>query len=172
MLKKSIIGLVILALAMPAFAGDDVETKIEACTWPVVFKFMPVCDQVKVVMNVGYYVKIINCKKLKIQMEQIAINEYKGCTDFEIECNFDLELGATIEPTAAGLEVQPDKGKWSAWIDGNNFVDATMGGSPEKRTVCAQVKEAKIINADPNKELHVAQVTILVRPTATAYPCP
>lgn len=170
MLKKSIIGLVILALAMPAFAGDDVETKVEACTWPVIFKFMPVCENVKVVMNVGYYVKIKDCKKLKIKLAQESISSYKGCTDFFIECNFDLELGATIEPTPAGEDVQSDKGKWSAWIDGDNFVDATLGGPAEKRTVCAQVKDAKIVNADPNKELHVANVTILVRPTATACP--
>jgi hypothetical protein len=171
MLKKSIIGLAVLALAMPAFAGDDIETKIESCAWPCVFKFMPVCETVKVVMNVGYYVKIIKCKKLKIVLGQDAIDKYSGCTDFEIECNFDLELGASVHPTSVGLSIAP-KDKWSAWIEGNNFVDATMGGGTEKRTICVKVKDAKIINADPNKELHVADAWILVRPTASPTPCP
>jgi len=164
MLKKSIIGLILLALAMPAFAGDTIDYKWERGTWPVVFKFMPSCDRVKVVMNVGYFVSIKDCKKLKIKLGQDSISQYSGCVDFEIKCNFDLELGAGIKPTEAGLDIQSDTGKWSAWIDGNNFVDATT--SWVKRKVCAKVKDASIVNADPNKELHVATVTIYVRPTA------
>lgn len=171
MLKKSIIGLVVLALAMPAFAGDDIETKIESCAWPCTFKFMPVCKTVKVVMNVGYYVKIIKCKKLKIVLGQDAIDKYSGCTDFNIESNFDLELGASVHPTKVGLEIAP-AGKWSAWIEGDNFLDATMGGDAQKRTACVAVKDAKIINADPNKELYVADCWIMVRPVAQPTPCP
>ena len=165
MLKKSIIGLVLLALAMPAFAGDDIETKWEKGTWPVFYKFMPACDKVKVIMNVGYYTKIKNCKVLKITLNQTSISEYQGCTDFEIMSNFDLELGATIVPTSDGATLG---GSWSAWIDGDNFVDATT--SWVKRKVCAKGKDLAIINADPNKELHVATVTIVVRPTAQPSP--
>lgn len=168
MLKKSIIGLILLALAMPAFAGDTKDYKWEKGTWPVVFKFMPACDRIKVVMNVGYYVSIKNCTGLKIKLNQEGIHQYKGCTDFEVKCNFDLELGAQVYPTAAGLEIQSNLGKWSAWIDGDNFVDATT--SWEKRKVCVRVKDAAILNADPTKELKVAMVTIFVRPTAQPSP--
>lgn len=168
MLKKSIIGLILLALAMPAFAGDTLDYKWEKGTWPVVFKFMPACDKIKVVMNVGYYVSILDCKKLKITLGQEGIHQYKGCTDFKVKCNFDLELGAQVYPTAAGLEIQSNLGKWSAWIDGDQFVEATT--SWEKRKVCVRVKDAGIGNADPNKDLTVAYVTIYVRPTAQPSP--
>jgi len=168
MLKKSIIGLILLALAMPAFAGDTISYKWEKGTWPVVFKFMPSCDRVKVIMNVGYYVSILDCKKLKIKLNQESISKYYGCTDFKIKCNFDLELGSSVYPTAAGLELQSNLGKWSTWIDGDNFVDATTSWA--KRRVCVRVKDVGILNADPNKELHVANVHIMVRPTAQPSP--
>ena len=164
MLKKSIIGLLLLAIAMPAFAGDDVEKKIEVGKWPVIYKMEAVCDTVKVVMNLGYYVKIEKCKKLKITLDQKSIKEYQGCTDFNIKSNFDLELGATVQPNATGLLIAPAS-KWSAWIDGNNYLLATE--SYKKRTICVKVKDAAIIKADPKKDLTVAYATILVRPIAT-----
>lgn len=164
MLKKSIIGLLLLALAMPAFAGDDVEKKVEVDAWPVVYKWLPACKTVKVIMNVGYYVKIQKCKKLKIKLAQKSVEEYEGCTDFGIMSNFDLELGAEIHPTAAGLNLS-SAGNWSAWITGEHFL--APSDSYKKRTVCAKVKKTKLIKADPNKEMHVANVWILIRPTAT-----
>ena len=163
MLKKSIIGLLLLAIAMPAFAGDDIEKKVEVNAWPVVYKFLPVCDTVNVVMNLGYYVWIEDCKKLKIKLAQKNIKEYQGCTDFMIKSNFDLELGADVTPTATGLQIAPAS-KWSAWIDGDNFLNATT--TAKKRTICVKVKDAKIINASPDKELTVAWARILVRPIA------
>jgi len=164
MLKKSIIGLLLLAIAMPAFAGDDVEKKIEVGSWPVVYKMEAVCDTVKVVMNLGYYVKIEKCKKLKIVLDQKSVAEYQGCTDFKIKSNFDLELGATVAPTETGLKIA-SAGNWSAWIEGDNFLPPSTDYA--KRTICVKVKKAALINASPNKELTVAYATILVRPIAT-----
>ena len=165
MLKKSIIGLLLLAFAMPAFAGDEVEKKVQVGDWPVVYKWLPACKTVKVIMNVGYYVKIEKCKKYKIKFTQKSIKEYEGCVEFKIMSNFDLELGASIHPTDAGKQIQGNLGKWSAWISGEHFLAPST--SYKKRTVCAKVKDAKIINADPNKELHVANVWILIKPTAS-----
>jgi len=165
MLKKSIIGLLLLAIAMPAFAGGDVEKKVLVGDWPVVYKYVPVCQNIKVIMNVGYYVKIQKCKELKLKLVQKSIKEYEGCKDFNIMSNFDLELGAEMHPNAAGDTVAGSKGKWSAWITGSNFLAPST--SYKKRTVCVKLKDAAIINADPNKELNVGNVWIYVRPTAT-----
>lgn len=162
MLKKSIFGLLLLAIAMPAFAGGDVEKKVEAYTWPVIYKYLPVCKDIKVVMNVGYYVKIEKCKELKLKLVQKSVKEYEGCKDFNIKSNFDVELGAEMHPNAAGLSIAP-AGKWSAWITGSNFISAST--SYVKQTVCVKVKDAAIINADPNKELDVGRVWIYVRPS-------
>jgi len=166
MLKKSIIGLLLLAIAMPAFAGDDVEKKVFVTDWPVAYKFVPVCETVKVVMKIGFYVKIQKCKKLKIVLGQDSARQYSGCVEFGIMSNFDLELGASIHPTDKGKALQSNLGKWSAWIDGTNFLAPTT--SYKKRKVCAKVKEINIVGATPsNSEVHIANVWILVRPTAT-----
>ena len=165
MLKKSIIGLLLLAIAMPAFAGGDVEKKVEANTWPVVYKWLEVCDGIKVYMNVGYYVKIEQCKEKKIKLAQNSVHEYEGCVDFKIMSNFDLELGARMHPNSNGLAIQSNLGKWSAWIDGDNFL--TPSTSYKTRKVCVKVKDANIGVKDPTKELHVGNVHILVVPTAT-----
>lgn len=164
MLKKSIIGLLLLAIAMPAFAGGDVEKKVEMNSWPVVFKWLPVCEHIKVVMNVGYYVKVQQCKEKKLKLVQKSVKEYEGCIDFNIMSNFDLELGAEIHPTSAGLNIAPAS-KWSAWISGDHFLPPST--SYKKRTACAKVKDAVILKADPNKELLVAKLWILVKPTAS-----
>lgn len=164
MLKKSIIGLLLLAIAMPAFAGGDVEKKIESGSWPVVFKYVAVCEHFKVLMNVGYYVKIQKCKELKLKLKQTSIKEYEGCLDFNIMSNFDLVLSSKIFPTAAGLNIAP-AGKWSSWISSTQYLAPST--SYKKRTVCAKVKDAVIIKADPKKELLVGKITIYVRPTAT-----
>jgi len=84
---------------------------------------------------------------------------------FYIMSNFDLELGAEIYPTAKGLALQSNLGKWSAWIKGDHFLAPST--SYKKREVCAKVKDAAIVNADPNKELLVAKIWIYVKPTAT-----
>ncbi len=151
---------------MPAFAGDDVEKKIHVGAWPVVYKFKAICETVKVEMNLGYYVKIEKCKKLKIMLDQLNNDPelYEGCTDFKIMSNFDLELGADVVPTTVGLQIA-SAGNWSAWIDGDNFVNATQ--TYVKRTICVGLKKAKIIKASPDKKLHVANAYILVRPVAS-----
>lgn len=170
MLKKSILVLAVLALAMPVLAGDDVATKTETGSWPVTCtaEWRVACDQVKVVMNVGYYVNIVKCKKLKIVLDQVNISEYKGCVDFEFENNFELELGASVEPKMDGSSKVMD-GDYSAWIEGDKIFPATMGSGKNKSTICVKIKKAKIVKADPNSDLHVATASILVRPTAK--PC-
>ena len=165
MLKKSIIGLLLLVIAMPAFAGGDVEKKVPMNDWPILgYKYLPVCKNIKVIMNVGYYVKIEKCKELKLKLVQKSIKEYEGCKDFKIKSNFDLELGAEMKPNSAGLNIAP-AGKWSAWISSSNFLAPST--SYKTRTVCVKLKDAAIINADPNKELNVGNVWIYVKPSAT-----
>jgi hypothetical protein len=165
MLKKSILVLAVLALAMPVLAGDDVATKTEKGSWPAVFEFRVACDKVKVVVNVGYYVNIVKCKKLKIVLDQVNISEYKGCVDFEFENNFELELGASVEPKMDGSS-KVLGGDYSAWIEGDKIFPATMGSGKNKSTICVKIKKAKIVKADPKSDLHVATASILVRPTA------
>jgi len=165
MLKKSIYGLLLLAIAMPAFAGDT-ETKYEVGVWPMAYKFMPMCDRIEVYMNVGYYVKIKDCTKpYKLYLKQDSMDDYSGCVDFEIKANFNLELGASVKVLPAAAQFTDKDTKWRAWIKGDNFLAPTK--DYKTRTLCVEVTDAEIgLATGPNKKLKVATASILVRPTA------
>jgi len=161
MLKKSIMVLAVLALAMPAFAGDDVSLKTYKGSWPCVFDWKPVCS-IKVKMKVGYYINIKNCTGEKVVLAQVDNERYEGCEEIEFENNFDLDMSVKIESNGA------IPGEYSASVSPDTF-DATLGGDRNKANICVVLKKAKIANADPNNELEVATVTIRVRPVAA--PC-
>lgn len=160
--------MLLLAIAMPAFAGNNIKTKVHVGDWPLIYKMMPVCDRIEVYMNVGYYVDIKDCKKpykLYLAQEGSSVENFKGCVEFQIKANFHLELGATVKPTAAADQISDGDTSWRAWIEGDNFLAPTT--TYKKRTLCVQVKKVELLKGTPNKKLLVAKATILVRPTAT-----
>jgi hypothetical protein len=166
MVKKTLfVAAVVAMLAGTTMAGDEWKDKIfEHCEWPYakIYEYQETCV-VPVFMNVGYYVEIPKCKKLQIMLDQINMSTYEGCVDFAIKTNFHLELGAKIQ------HVGTDLGNYKAWIKSPTDVPPT-GNSSVDRTVCAKLEKTKIILADPNKKLKVAEVTILVRPVTVTGP--
>jgi len=167
MLKKSIMILAVLAFATPVFAADKpADMKVHIGEWPCEFKWEILCDKIKVYMHVGYYVKIKNCADETITLSQDKISEYSGCTTIQFQSNFEFEFKVTIEATG---EVP---GTYKVNIDGDSVVPANMGVGWEDRKICVKVTKAKIYAADPNKKLHVATVTVWVRPTASPGCCP
>jgi len=141
MLKKLIVLVTLLALAVPVLASDpnntippDQETwtyntsndggiKLKAHEWPVEFKwvdFDPAKFKIPVKINVGLYVEISNkgdVMKKGILLEQKAINTYEGCSiPIEIKSNFKLQLGAYIVLNDTGKLLQSDMGKWKKEI--------------------------------------------------------
>ncbi len=81
-----------------AVSGQAGEIKIH--DWPTEYIPQEVAT-IPVVMDVGYYVQVMDQDKLRIKLRQKSIREYEGCTDMVVRCNFDLTLSCTIVPTGA-----------------------------------------------------------------------
>jgi spore coat polysaccharide biosynthesis protein SpsF (cytidylyltransferase family) len=156
MLKKSILGVVLLALvAMPAYAGHMKRTD-----WPCEFKFVDLCD-IPVYMNVGLYVEILDQHLLKIILEQEDIDTYSGCVTIYIKSNFDLILGCYTELKDAGQQMG---GKMTCEINPDTFVPKTLCEGVAEREVCVNYDKVGITHHDYGKDILVGDVIIQVKP--------
>jgi hypothetical protein len=154
MLKRSLIAVAAVAvLASIAPAGE-----IKLHNWPT--QFVPqVITEIPVLIDIGFWVRIKDQDKLKIKLSQVDIHTYAGCTNVNIECNFDLTVSCSISPEKVdGSNVMG--GKYSCSV--NNADVYAPGGTVE---VCAQVKEANLKDVPGgSKNVKVATVKLKVAP--------
>jgi len=149
MVKKSLFA--VAAVALLAVAAQAGEIKIHE--WPCEFIFQEVA-QIPVVMDVGFWVKIKDQDKLKIKLSQKSIHEYEGCTDINVECNFNITMSCSISATGAV------PGSYSCSIN-----PASLSAPGGTATVCAKLKDADLSKTPGgSKGVHVATVTIKVKP--------
>jgi hypothetical protein len=164
MLKKTLIAIAILGLAMPAFAADTSTTKkfhefVEKSKyeWSTV-------SQVNVCLDVGYWIQIdFRGKCIEVQQNSALGNpfeSYSGCLDdVVVTTNFDATLKATVSAASAA------GGKWTATLDGNATY-VTGGSGTFAIDICVAGIEVKISKLDVSKDKQtVAIVTIKVLPT-------
>jgi len=152
MLKKSVIGILLLLLLPPTLQAARRAGIFDS------FPYAPerVCS-IPVVMDVGMYVEILNLKDLSIKLKQVEFETYEGCTEIEIKSNFDLEILCDIKPTGKVA------GDFSCWID-NPHVRFNLSERPEVRNVCVRAEKVQILYNAPGLDVHVADVTITVMP--------
>ena len=120
MLKKIIVLVAVLLMVPPAFGGwskvvnpqtdtvdwekesngKDWQTKGEVWNWPATYDFMPICDM-KVEMDVGFWIKVVNCTNSTLKVKQYAINTYKGTKTCKGYANVATEWKAAF--TADGI---------------------------------------------------------------------
>jgi len=152
MLKKSIIGILLLLLMPPSLHAAGRAGIFDS------FPYAPerVCS-IPVIMDVGMYVEILNLKDLLIKLKQVEFETYEGCTEIEIKSNFDLEILCDIKPTG----IVP--GKYSCWID-NPKVPFDLSERPVVRNVCVKAEKVQILHAAPGLNVHVADVMITIMP--------
>ena len=125
MLKKSLLVVAVLGMFSPAlyavsypspltttdvhweFSGDgnhDSERKAEADKWPAEYKYQEVC-RIPVKMEVGFWIKVVNCKDIKINLKQDSIHNYSGSVDVQIVTNVNLQVSADwVQTIAASME--------------------------------------------------------------------
>ena len=152
MLTRSLIGVTLLSLlAVPGRAKT-----IGSCAWPPVYELPDKCA-IPVMMDVGMYVEILDCCSLSIKLKQVASETYEGCTEIRIRSNFDVELGCEIESTGRV------PGDYSCFID-DPKVPMTLSENVAVRDVCVKVEKVRIAYAQPGCNIHVANVTITVKP--------
>jgi hypothetical protein len=87
MLKKSLIAIAVLALAMPAMAGS-----LKVHSWEVVYKAQDICT-IDVLIDIGYYIVIDNQKPVKLDQIDSTTN-YEGTYTSNVHSNFAAKLSA------------------------------------------------------------------------------
>jgi hypothetical protein len=164
MLKKTLIAIAILGLALPALAADTSTTKKFHEFIPTKVYEWATVGQVNVCMDVGYWIQIdFRGKCIEVQQNSALGNpfeSYSGCLDdVKVVTNFN----ATLKATAASASSAG--GKWSATLDGGSTY-VTGGPGTFLIDVCVAGTEVKInkLTVSSDKQT-VAVVTVKVLPT-------
>jgi hypothetical protein len=170
MLKKSLIALAILAIAVPAFAGDYSDNKYHKPweqTNPVyVAKTVTTID---VIMDVGYWIEIYTKDSIEVYQDSSigdAFYNYSGCSgDLDVNSNFNATLTVSAE-----ADTSTATGDWSATIgldssDQGSSIGIT-GNSANTVVICVVGKDLNLEGLPRTDNLKVATVTIKVVPAS------
>ena len=158
MIKKSLIAIAVLAMALPAFAG---QIKVHT-PWPVAYVPQEITT-IDVTLDVGFFIHIKDQKPIKVHQDTSAgtsaFETYKGCKTTDVITNFDALIYGEVKATS------PAGGNWSATFDGE---DETQVSSPsENIEICVMGAEVKIEKLQGGtKDVKVADLTILVLPAS------
>ena len=155
-MKKALFAVAAVALLAVAVQAGEIKYHEWPCTpTPQEITTIPV------VMDVGYWVKIPDQDKLKIELKQDAIHDYSGCTNATVETNSCLTFSCSISKISQdGNVVVP--GDYSCSVSPANL-DAPGG----TLTVCAKIAKADLSKVPGGtKGVHVANVTVKVVPRA------
>jgi hypothetical protein len=112
MLKKSLIAIAVLAIVLPAVAGDKKWHKWETT---YVSQELLEDDPIIVVLDVGYYIHIVNQKDIEVyQFDGVSgksvYETYWGCNSSVIKSNFDAIV------TGKATATSPAGGSWSVYF--------------------------------------------------------
>jgi hypothetical protein len=167
MLKKSLIALVVLAIAMPAVAG---QLKIHG-NWPCTYVAQDVAV-VDVLLNVGYYIHILNQSPFYVDQDTSSSDPYHtyvGCFNSEVDTNFDATISASIAAADGSLA----EGSWSVTsIAVNGGAPIVTAAGQNDLEICVKGSKVKIENlVGGSKDNVVAKLTIKAVPTAACEAC-
>jgi hypothetical protein len=158
MLKKSLIAIAVLALALPAVAGDLKVHK----PWPTTYVAQEVTT-IDVVMEVGYYIHVKDQKSIKVSQDTSAkdpYKTYKGCKTTDIISNFDAKVSGSVNAeSAAG-------GSWSAKFNGGGSVTVPAGTTNVEICVYGSKVAIEKLTGEAGKEVKVATLHIKVVPAS------
>ncbi len=173
MLKKLVFVGIVLFLASASYAalppsgsftGVDVEEwdgnaniKGEAFSWPAEFKFQPVCV-IPVQMDVGFWIRIVDCKNAVIRLHQDAIRKYSGAVTLTVQCNVSIDLAVEFAKLP-GMPVSTDFAKITP-----SHLDPT-GGDVVVSVGLKDVDLAGFRAEAVGNLIQVGNVTIKVRPS-------
>ena len=180
-MKKSLIAIaVVVALATLAHAAgpephyvgsEDPMIKVDNenldIGWPFEYKALTICTM-PVYMNVGYYVRMEDCTKKKIVLQQVDCGDigkkaadwpcYLDCEEFELRANFEVKLGTKLTKMGSVMD------KWEAYYDeGKDVYDRTDGGK-ETFKVCVKAWKAQLYENAPGSKVQVGELQITVKP--------
>jgi hypothetical protein len=115
MLKKTVFVMTVALLTVGAYgrdfvtpAGDTVdweydgnhsERKAESWNWPATYDYKDICT-IPVRMDIGFWIKIVDCKDKKLDLKQVSIHKYSGSVDVAIVCNVNIKLSVSYSQSA------------------------------------------------------------------------
>jgi hypothetical protein len=154
MLKKSLFAVAMLAVVMPAFAG---QLKVHE-PWPCAPIPQEVC-KIDVVMDVGYYINIVDQKAIKVVQDSSSTDPYHtyvGSKKTDVKTNFNAQLILSAAATSAA------GGTWTPTI-----TPSTIPAGSTQVQFCVKgtgVQIDKLVGGA--KDVPVAQITVKVMPAA------
>jgi hypothetical protein len=139
--------------------GNSTQRKGESWNWPATYDYVPICD-VRVQMDVGFWIQITGCRDNIIKLKQRMINQYGGQTTCTAYTNVATQWKADFI-RKDGIDLGGyDK---SAAVDPSTF-DAAPGG----KSIVIKLKmwdvDLKNLPAGTNC-LDIGVVRVSVRPT-------
>ena len=155
MLKKSLIAIAVLAIALPAIAGD---IKVHV-PWPKTYVPQEITT-IDVILDVGFFIHIKDQDPIKVHQDTTASNPYqtyKGCKTTDVISNFDAKLFGSVKATSAA------GGSWSAKFDGSDETHVHPGTTSVE--ICVSGSKVKIDKLQGgSKDVKVAELSIMVLP--------
>ncbi|MCH8193008.1 MAG: hypothetical protein IIA65_03190 [Planctomycetes bacterium] len=157
MLKKSLIAIAVLAIALPAVAGD---IKVHV-PWPKAYVPQAITT-IDVILDVGFFIHVKDQDPIQVHQVSTADNPfttYAGCRTTDVISNFDAKLFGKVKSTSdAG-------GDWSATFDSSDEMHVHPGTTAVE--ICVRgvkVKIEKLVGGA--KDVKVAELTIWVLPAS------
>jgi hypothetical protein len=154
MLKKSLIAIAVLAIAMPALAG---QIKIHD-PWPTTLVPQSICT-IDVTLDVGYFIHIKDQDPIKVNQDGSdgdPYHDYTGCKTTDVTTNFAANLTISVGSTSAG------GGSWSGSITPSAVPIGTTNVQ-----ICVSGKDVAIEKLyGGTKNVKVAEATINVVPAS------
>jgi len=190
MMKKVLFVLAVLMMVSPAFGawsrvlpaidpnniradqtvdwevdGNSRQRKAETWNWPASYDFVPICD-IRVQMDVGFWIRLDGCRDQIIKLQQKYINEYYGETTCTAKTNVDtaweaeffkydnINLGTSYNAYHGTASVTPNK------------LPNTKGAG-KTLTIGLRLWEVDLSNIFPNQAdrcTEIGKVTVRVKP--------
>ncbi len=177
MVKKCLIAIAVVALlATTVQAGDTypaIKTDDEVGNWPwtKIYDEVEICD-IPVKLEVGHYVQLYKCNKLKIELVQVDCDTlrksgadfpcYRGCVEFKARANFPATFG--VDWHKSGPDIIEEHKEF--FTDDQDTIQGNTGDY-EKLTVCMEAWEVELWKSGsetPGEWVTVGKLTLTVKP--------
>ena len=172
MIKKILIAIALVAFLAGTVQADSPYFKFDwekvPIAWPYEYKALTLCT-IPVYMNVGMYVKLKDCHKIKIELQQVDCGDigqaddqfpcYSDCSELKITANFEVKLGGKltkIGPVLAGKDTGTKIYFDDDTVDGD--------GNEQKHNICMDAWKADIWKTPSNMSEQVGEIQLTVKP--------
>ena len=133
--------------------------------WPFEYTALEIC-RIPVLMKIGMFVKVTDCKKKKIVLEQVDCGDlglgagdfpcYFDCETIAVAANFDVKIGVKLYKIGTVLN------KTSAYVDGSDVVPGD--GNNHNVSVCVKAWQTQIQKGAVGDTTKVGELSITAKP--------